>query len=73
MNKNEIYEQQQPHNILQPLPDVFELNVIDFELFLAISNHPKLDMNTGKQLLDISCLIARKNIMFTRVSLKLVL
>lgn len=60
-------------NVLLPTLDNFTLNVIDFDLFLAIADHPKLNKTIATQLLEIGLEIAYKNIVFTRVSLRLVL
>jgi hypothetical protein len=49
------------------------LNTTDFELFLSIANHPKINPAVAVNILEIVVLIARKNIIFTRVSLKLLL
>lgn len=49
------------------------MNTTDFELFLAIATHPKLTAPIANQLLEIVSQIARKNIIFTRASLKLLL
>jgi hypothetical protein len=58
---------------LQPAGEHFTLNTTDFELFLAIAVHPKLTAGIAVQLLKIVSQIARKNIIFTRASLKLLL
>jgi len=60
-------------NILQPTGDSFSLNSTDFEFFLAVATHPKLVPSIAVQLLEIVCEISRKNVIFTRISLKLVL
>ena len=59
--------------MLQPSSDHFSLNVTDFELFMTISLHPKLSSTIACQLLEIVCEISRKNIIFTRSSLKVLI
>ena len=60
-------------NILQPNPDQFTLNTTDFELFMAIASHPKINAQVAVPLIEIVAIVARKSIIFTRVSLKLLL
>mmetsp|Transcript_29405 Transcript_29405/g.44464 ORF Transcript_29405/g.44464 Transcript_29405/m.44464 type:complete len:145 (+) Transcript_29405:2109-2543(+) len=60
-------------NILQPMGEKFFLNSTDFEFFMNIATHPKLNSANAVQLLQIVNEISRKNIIFTRISLKLLL
>jgi hypothetical protein len=59
--------------ILQPDSEFFNLNTTDFELFFAIASHPKLNEYMAIMLVQIAMEVARKHIVFTRASLKLVL
>jgi hypothetical protein len=56
-----------------PDSEFFNLNTTDFELFMSIATHKKTTVNLGVRLMEIACEVARKHIMFTRASLKLVL
>ena len=56
-----------------PDSELFNLNVSDFELFMTIATHKKTSVSLAVKLMEIACEISRKHIMFTRVSLKLVL
>lgn len=58
--------------ILQPNSEYFNLNTTDFELFVAIAIHPKLSIKLAENLMDIACEVAKKNIVFTRASLRLI-
>ena len=60
-------------SVLQPSGESFSLNSTDFEFFLTVATHPKLNPSIAVQLLEIVCEISRKNVIFTRISLKLVL
>ena len=60
-------------HILSPHSNIFHLNVSDFQLLHKISIHQKLPTSTACDLLSIVMTVARKNILFTRVSLKLTL
>ena len=60
-------------SVLQPSGDSFSLNSTDFEFFLTVATHQKLTAAIAVQLLEIVCEISRKNVIFTRISLKLVL
>jgi len=71
--KQEQFEGAQGQNILQPQSGFFTLNTTDFEFFLYVSVHPKLSVETAVQLLGIVLQISRKSIIFTRISLKLLL
>ena len=50
-----------------------QLNTCDFELFKVIAFHPKLPVESAIQILEIVTDIARQNILFTRISLNLML
>lgn len=73
LEKQDSIVQRNVGNILQPNSDQFTLNTTDFELFMAIANHPKLNAKTAVPLLEIVSIVSRKSIIFTRVSLKLLL
>ena len=73
LEKQDSIVQRNIGNILQPSSDQFTLNTTDFELFMAIANHPKLNAKTAVPLLEIVSIVSRKSIIFTRVSLKLLL
>ena len=60
-------------NILQPQRDIFDLNSTDFLFFMNIAIHQKLTPNIAIQLLSIVIEISRKNLIYTRISLKLLL
>jgi hypothetical protein len=49
------------------------LNTTDMKFFMNIAIHPRLPVETAIQLLRILSEISRKNIIFTRISLKLIL
>lgn len=70
---NRLIEQNQTSSILMPDSELFNLNVSDFELFMAIATHKKTSVGLAVKLMEIACEISRKHIMFTRVSIKLVL
>ena len=57
----------------EPASDLFNLNTTDFELFMCVATHKKLPVELACTLMQIVCEVAVKHIMFTRVSLKLVL
>lgn len=60
-------------NILQPISNYFTLNTTDFEFFLYVAVHPKLQPETAVELLRLVLKVSRINIIFTRVSLKMTL
>lgn len=60
-------------SLLQPTSDQFSVNTTDFLFFTTIAVHPKLDSQIAVQLLGIVSEVSRKNIIFTRISLKLLL
>ena len=60
-------------SILQPQRDNFEMNSTDFLFFMNIAVHQKLTPNIAIQLLSIVIEISRKNLIYTRISLKLLL
>ena len=70
---NRLLEENQTSSILMPDSELFNLNVSDFELFMTIATHKKTSVSLAVKLMEIACEISRKHIMFTRVSLKLVL
>lgn len=61
------------NNILQPQSEFFTLNTTDFEFFMNVAIHPKLNSTVAIQVLQIVLEISRKNVIFTRISLKLLL
>jgi hypothetical protein len=73
LEKQDNIVQRNVGSILQPSSDQFALNTTDFELFMTIANHPKLNAKTAVPLLEIVSIVSRKSIIFTRVSLKLLL
>lgn len=50
-----------------------QVNTSDFELFKVIAQHPKLPVDSAIELLKIVSKIAKADIIFTRVSLNLLL
>ena len=58
---------------LQRFNESLQLNTSDFELFKVIAMHPKLSIESAIQILEIVTDIARQNILFTRVSLNIML
>jgi hypothetical protein len=66
-------EENKTSSILMPDSELFNLNVTDFELFMTIATHKKTSVALAIKLLEIASEVGRKHIMFTRVSLKLVL
>jgi hypothetical protein len=72
-DNNRLLEENKTASILMPDSELFNMNVTDFELFMCIATHKKTGVNLGINLMEIACEVGRKHIMFTRVSLKLVL
>lgn len=73
LEKQDNVAQRNINNILQPNSEYFTLNTTDFELFIEIANHPKINTNVAVPLIEIVCSVSWKNIILTRVSLKLLL
>lgn len=72
-NNRLLEENKTSNSILMPDSELFNLNVTDFELFMTIATHKKTNVSLAVKLLEIACEVGRKHVMFTRVSLKLVL
>jgi hypothetical protein len=72
----QISIEQERQDMLNPMSkenDGLQLNTGDFELFKVIAYHPKLPVESAIQILEIVTDIARQNILFTRISLNLML
>lgn len=54
-------------------PTNLSINVTELDFFLSLAGHPRLSAPIAISLLEIACIIAREQILFTRVSLKLAL
>ena len=72
-DSNRLLEENKTSQYLEPASELFTLNTTDFELFMCIATHKKLSVELACTLMEIVTEVAVKHIMFTRVSLKLVL
>lgn len=61
------------NNILYSSSEGFNLSTNDFEFFMHVAVHQKLTVPVANQLIQIALDVSRKNIIFTRISLKLLM
>lgn len=50
-----------------------QANIAEMDLFMRVAEHPKLTEGIASGLLEVGCELARRQIIYTRVALKLVL
>lgn len=75
INLEKLHPAEEPDALaaLRPPLIMFQFNTVDFEFFMMLAQHEKLAVDFAIELMEIVSLIARKQILFTRVSLNIVL
>lgn len=55
------------------MSEVFQLNSTDFEALMAMSVHHKLSVGVAQEIIKVITHVSRRDIIFTRLSLRILL